>query len=46
MATSSRYTIPGSEKSPMAGALALHAADPDERFEVTLRLRARSGLQG
>ncbi len=47
MATSStRYTIPGSEKSPMPGARAMRDAAPDERFEVTVRLRARSRLRG
>jgi kumamolisin len=47
MATSSsRYTIPGSEKSALPGAHALRDADPDERFDVTVRLRARSRLRG
>jgi kumamolisin len=46
MANSSRHTLPGSEKNAVTGAHALHASDPDERFEVTLRLRSRSGLRG
>jgi kumamolisin len=47
MATSpNRYTIPGSDKGPMPGAHALRDTAPDERFEVTVRLRARSRQRG
>ncbi len=46
MASSSqRHVIPGSEKSPLPGARATRAALPDERFEVTLRLRSRGGAR-
>jgi kumamolisin len=40
--TSNRYIIPGSEKLAMPGATAVRAAPPDERFEVTVRLRSRA----
>jgi kumamolisin len=40
--TPGRYTIPGSEKSPMPGAKAVRAAPSDERFEVTVRLRSKA----
>ncbi len=38
----SRHTIPGSDRQPLAGAKAVGPARPDERIEVTLRLRART----
>ena len=38
---SNRHVIPGSERSAMLGAKAVGAAAPDERFEVTVRLRAK-----
>jgi len=37
-----RHTIPGSERQALAGAKAVGPASPDERFEVTLRLRAKT----
>ena len=37
-----RHVIPGSEKFAMAGAHALREVPSDERFEVSVRLRARS----
>jgi kumamolisin len=43
--TSSRHVIPGSEKQPLPGAQATGPVRPDERIEVTLRLRARTPLQ-
>jgi kumamolisin len=45
MATSNRHTIPGSEKQPLPGAKAIGPARPDERIEVTLRLRAKTSPQ-
>jgi kumamolisin len=38
----SRHTIPGSERHALEGARAVGPARPDERFEVTLRLRAKT----
>ena len=40
----SRHTIPGSERQPLEGATAIGPARPDERIEVTLRLRAKAPL--
>ncbi|MBW8759079.1 MAG: S8/S53 family peptidase [Burkholderiales bacterium] len=37
-----RHTIPGSERQALEGARAIGPARPDERIEVTLRLRART----
>ena len=37
-----RHTIPGSERHALEGAKAIGPARPDERIEVTLRLRART----
>ena len=37
----SRHIIPGSEKQALEGAKAVGPARPDERIEVTLRLRAK-----
>jgi len=39
---SNRHVIPGSEKAAMPGARPVRAAQPDERFEVTVRLRAKA----
>src|SRR5436190_16858706 len=36
-----RAIIPGSEKAPAKGAKRLRKVDPEERFEVTVRVRAR-----
>ena len=38
----SRHTIPGSERQALEGAQAIGPARPDERIEVTLRLRAKT----
>ena len=38
----SRHTIPGSEREALDGAKAIGPARPDERIEVTLRLRAKT----
>jgi kumamolisin len=38
----SRHTIPGSERQALEGAQATGPARPDERIEVTLRLRAKT----
>ncbi len=38
----SRHTIPGSDRQAMQGAKAVGPARPDERIEVTLRLRAKT----
>ena len=37
-----RHTIPGSERQALEGARAIGPASPDERIEVTLRLRAKT----
>ena len=37
-----RHTIPGSERHALEGAKAIGPARPDERIEVTLRLRAKA----
>jgi len=37
-----RHTIPGSDRQALEGARAIGPARPDERIEVTLRLRART----
>ena len=42
MATrTARHVIPGSERSPLSGATPLSEATPDERLEVTVRLRPK-----
>jgi kumamolisin len=41
--SSKRHTIPGSDKQPVAGARPVGPVRPDERIEVTLRLRAKGG---
>ncbi|MDE2368437.1 MAG: S8/S53 family peptidase [Burkholderiales bacterium] len=38
-----RHFIPGSDRQPLPGARAMQAIHPDERIEVTLRLRAKLG---
>src|ERR1700712_4010084 len=38
----SRHTIPGSDKQALDGARAVGPTRPDERIEVTLRLRAKT----
>ena len=43
--SSSRHTIPGSDKQALPGARAIGPVRPDERVEVTLRLRRRTPLQ-
>ena len=40
--TTNRHIIPGSERSVMPGAKAVGAVTPDERFEVTVRLRSKA----
>jgi kumamolisin len=40
----SRHTIPGSERQPLDGAQLVGPARPDERIEVTLRLRPKTPL--
>ena len=39
-----RHTIPGSERHALEGAKAIGPARPDERLEVTLRLRAKTPI--
>ncbi len=43
--TTKRYTLPGSDKLPVAGAKAVGATRPDERIEVTVRLRPKTALK-
>ena len=38
----SRHVLPGSQRSPVPGATATHAVMPDERIQVTVRLRAKT----
>jgi len=38
----SRHIIPGSERQPLKGAKAIGPARPDERIEVTVRLRSKA----
>jgi kumamolisin len=46
MASSSkRHLLPGSERHPMPGAKAVGEVHPDERIEVTVRLRSRTPIQ-
>jgi kumamolisin len=42
---SERYTIPGSERAPLYGARSAGAVTPDERIEVSVRVRARPGTR-
>jgi kumamolisin len=41
--TSKRYTIPGSERRAMPGARAAAPVMPEERIEVSMRIRAKPG---
>ena len=43
--TSARHVIPDSERSAMPGATPVREATPDERFEVTVRLRAKAAAR-
>ena len=43
--TSNRHIVPGSERSVMPGATVSGDVAPDERFEVTVRLRAKPSLR-
>ena len=45
MPTSSRYTVPGSERTAMPGAKAVGDVLPSERIEVSVRLRAPAGAR-
>lgn len=42
--TQPRVAVPGSERTPLPQAQPLHAAHPDERLEVTVRLRPKAPL--
>ncbi len=42
----SRYMIPGSERHALAGARSVGVVSPDERIEVSVRLRPKSGARG
>src|ERR1700712_680247 len=42
---SPRHTIPGSDREPVQGAIAVGDCHPDERLEVTLRLRPKAPLE-
>lgn len=44
-ATTARYVVPGSERTAMPGATVSGDVAPDERFEVTVRLRAKPPLR-
>jgi len=44
--TPNRYTIPGSERAPVPGARATGAVLPDERIEVSVRVRPKPGQRG
>lgn len=44
MADTRRVELPGSERTPLAGAVAVGPSDAGERVEVTLRLRPRTPL--
>jgi kumamolisin len=41
----SRVLLPGSERKPLRGARLVGKVDPDQRIEITLQLRRRSGSQ-
>jgi kumamolisin len=45
-ATPTRHIVPGSERTVMPGATVLGDVAPDERFEVTVRLRAKPSSRG
>ena len=40
-----RVTVPGSERVPVSGARIAGDVHPDERIEVTIRIRPKTGLQ-
>jgi kumamolisin len=42
---SPKNPVPGSERTPLPGSRSVGPADPDERLEVTVRVRSRSGKQ-
>ncbi len=42
---SPKHPVLGSERSPLPGSRSVGPADPNERLEVTLRLRSRSGTK-
>ncbi len=44
--TPSRHVVPGSERSVMPGATMSGEVTPDERFEVTIRLRSKLSSRG
>ncbi|MGH8797957.1 MAG: S53 family peptidase [Caldimonas sp.] len=44
--TPKRYVVPGSERDALPGAKATRAVMPNERFEVTVQLRAKAALHG
>ena len=44
MASSKYFTLPGSRKNPVEGAVAIAEAPRDEHLEVTVRLRPRTSL--
>ena len=44
--TSTRYTIPGSDRKALPGARAAAPVMPDERIEVSVRVRPRPGQRG
>ena len=44
MASKRMTSIPGSEKQPLPGAHVVAPAPPDERFEVTVRVRPKNAL--
>jgi kumamolisin len=45
MATPETHPVPGSDRTALPGARSLGPTDPSERFEVTVRVRARAGSQ-
>jgi kumamolisin len=44
--TPQRHTIPGSERAALADAKAVGEVSPQERIEVSVRLRAKAGVHG
>jgi kumamolisin len=42
MPESRRIAVPGSERKPLAAARAIHPVSPEERFEVTVRVRRKT----
>jgi len=43
MATARKHPLPGSERAPILGAREIGPANPNEKVEVTIRLRSRAG---